>query len=53
MKKGLMKKKGRKCSTKNKKIILNLIKVGNELYNIRDKTIDVFEKKEIVESNFE
>ena len=54
MKKGTSeKKKGRKFSTKNKKIILNLIKVGNELYNIRDKIIDVFETKEIVEPNFE
>ena len=39
------KKKGKKFSTKNKKIILNLIKVGNELYNIRDKIIDASEKK--------
>ena len=39
------KKKGRKFSVKNKKIILNLIKVGNDLYNIRDKIIDLFEKK--------
>ena len=31
------KKIGRKFSIKNKKIILNLIKIGNELYNIRDK----------------
>ena len=54
MKKGTSeKKKGRKFSTKNKKIIHNLIKVGNELYNIRDKIIDVFETKEIVEPNFE
>ena len=54
MKKGTSeKKKGRMFSTKNKKIILNLIKVGNELYNIRDKIIDVFETKEIVEPNFE
>ena len=47
------KKRGKKFSTKNKKIVLNLIKVGNELYNIRDKIIDAFEKKEIVEPNFE
>ena len=47
------KNKGRKFNTKNKKIFLKLIKVGNELYNIRDKIIDVFEKKEIVEPNFE
>ena len=47
------KKIGKKFSTKNKKIILNLIKVGNELYNIRDKIIDASEKKEIVEPNFE
>ena len=39
------KKKGRKFSTKNNEIILNLIKVGNELYNIRDKIINAFEKK--------
>ena len=39
------KKKGRKFSTKNNKIVLNLIKVGNELYNIRGKIIDTFEKK--------
>ena len=45
------KKKGRKFSTKNKRIILNLIKVGNDLHNIRDKIINVFEKI-IVESNF-
>ena len=33
------KKIGKKFSIKNKKIILlNLIKVGNELYNIRDKS---------------
>ena len=47
------KKIGKKFNTKNKNIILNLIKVGNELYNIRNKIIDVFEKKEIVEPNFE
>ena len=29
------------------------MKIGNELYNIRDKIIDAFEKKEIVEPNFE
>ena len=53
-KKGLVKKrKGRKFNTKNKKIILKLIKFGNELYNIRDKMIDVLGKKEIVEPNFE
>ena len=39
------KRKGRKFSTKNKRIILNLIEVGNDLQNIRDKTINVFEKK--------
>ena len=43
----------KKFSIKNKKIILNLIKVGNQLYNIRDKITHVFEKKEIVEPNFE
>ena len=43
---------GKKFSTKNK-IIFNLIKVGSELCNIRDKIIDVFGKKEIVEPNFE
>ena len=37
------KKKGKRFSTKNKKIIFNLIKVGKELYSIRDKTIDAFE----------
>ena len=42
------KKRGKKFSTKNMKIVLNLIKVANELYNIRDKIIDAFEKKEIV-----
>ena len=47
------KKRGKKFSIKNKKIVLNLIKVGNERYNIRDKFIDAFEKKEIVEPNFE
>ena len=47
------KKRGKKFSTKNKKIAANLIKVGNELYTIRDKIIDAFEKKEIVEPNFE
>ena len=47
------KKKGKKFSTKSKKIVLNLIKVGNKLYNIRDEIIDAFEKKEIVELNFE
>ena len=47
------KKIGKKFNTKNKNIILNLIKVGNELYNIRNKIIDVFEKKEIAEPNFE
>ena len=46
MKKGASeKKKGRKFSTKNKKIILNLIKAGNDLHYIRDKIINVFEKK--------
>ena len=39
------KKKGRKFSAKNKKIILNLIKVCNDLHDIRDKIINVFEKK--------
>ena len=39
------KKKGRKFSTKNKRIILNLIKGGNDLHNIRDKIINVFEEK--------
>ena len=47
------KKRGKKFSIINKKIILNLIKVGNELYNIRDKIINAFEKKEIIEPNFE
>ena len=47
------KKRGKKFSIKNKKIVLNLIKVGNELYNIRHKIIDAFEKKEIVGLNFE
>ena len=47
------KKRGKKFSNINKKIILNLIKVGNELYNIRDKIINAFEKKEIIEPNFE
>ena len=47
------KKRGKKFSIINKKIILNLIKVGNELYNIRDKIINAFEKKEIIETNFE
>ena len=47
------KKIGKKFSIKNKKIILNLIKVGSELYNIRDKIINAFEKKEIVEPSFE
>ena len=46
------KKIGKKFSTKNKKIIFNLIKVGNELYNIKDTIIDAFEKKEIEEPNF-
>ena len=51
MKKGASKKKkGRKFSVKNKKIILNLIKVGNGLYDIRDKIIDICENK-TVESN--
>ena len=36
------KKIGKKFSIKNKKTIFNLIKVGNELYNIRDKIIDAF-----------
>ena len=36
---------GKRFSTKNKKIILDLIKVGNELYNIGDKIIDTFERK--------
>ena len=44
---------GKKFTTKNKKIVLDLIKVGNELYNIRDKIIGSFEKKEIVGPNFE
>ena len=39
------KKKGRKISNKNNKSILTLIKVGNDLYNIRNKIIDPFEKK--------
>ena len=44
-KKELVKKRGKTFSTKNKKIVLNLIKAGNDLYNIRDKLIDAFEKK--------
>ena len=47
------KKRGKKFNIKNKKIVLNLIKVSNELYNIRDKIIGAFEKKQIVEPNFE
>ena len=47
------KKIGKMFSTQNKKIIFNLIKVGNELYDIRYKIIDAIEKKEIVEPNFE
>ena len=47
------KKRGKKFITKNKKIVLNTIKVGNELYNIRDNIIDAFEKQVIVEPNFE
>ena len=47
------KKRGKKFNIKNQKIVLNLIKVGNELYNIKDKIIDAFEKKELVEPNFE
>ena len=39
------KKIAKKFSFKNKKITLNLIIVGNELYNIRDKIIDAFVKK--------
>ena len=46
MKKRTSKKKiGKKFSIKNKKIIFNLITVGNELYNIRNKIIDAFEKR--------
>ena len=47
------KKRGKKFSTKNKKIVLNLIKVGNELYSIRDKVINALDKKEILKPNFE
>ena len=47
------KKIGKMFSAQNKKIIFNLIKVGNELYDIRYKIIDAIEKKEIVEPNFE
>ena len=48
------KKRGKKFDTKNKRLVLRLIKVGNELYKIRDKVIDAFEKKnEMVEPNFE
>ena len=36
------KKIGRKFNIKNKNIILDLTKVGNELGNIRDKIINVF-----------
>ena len=39
------KKRDKKFNTENEKIFLNLIKVGNELYDIRDKIIDAFEKK--------
>ena len=39
------KKTGKKFSIKNKKIFLNLINVGNELYKIRDKIIAALEKK--------
>ena len=39
------KRRGKKFSIKNKKIVFNLIKVCNDLYNIRDKIIDAFEKK--------
>ena len=39
------KKRGKKFSTKNKKIVLNLIEVGNDLYNIRDKIIEAFQNE--------
>ena len=39
------KRRGKKFSIKNKRIVFNLIKVCNDLYNIRDKIIDAFEKK--------
>ena len=42
------KKKGKKFSTKNKKIVVYLIEVAIELYNIKH-----LKKKELVEPNFE
>ena len=47
------KKKGKKFSTKNKKIVVYLIKVADELYKTREKVIAAFEKKELVKPNFE
>ena len=43
----MKKRTSEKKRGKNKKIVLNLIKVGNELYSIRDKdkVIDAFQKK--------
>ena len=47
------KKRGKKFSTKNKKIVVYLTKAADELYKIRDKVIAAFEKKKLVEPNFE
>ena len=47
------KKRGKKFSTKNKKIVVYLIKVADELYKTREKVIAAFEKKELVKPNFE
>ena len=49
------KKRSKKFSIKNKKIVVYLTKVADELYKTREKVIAAFEekKKELVEPNFE
>ena len=49
----MKKKRGKKVSTKNKKIVVYLTKVADELYKTREKVIAAFEKKELVEPIFE
>ena len=47
------KKRDKKFSTKNKKIVVCLTKVADELYKTREKVIAAFDKKELVKPNFE
>ena len=47
------KKRDKKFSTKNMKIVVYLTKVADEFHKTREKVIAAFEKKELGEPNFE